>query len=550
MTARILMFSLALTLAMAACSGPAGTNGTPGADGVDGDDGTNGTNGVDGSDRTLDPSLAPLEKMFAALGGREALLATAAFTVDADGTRFIAGEGATPDVAPVAANRYSTTTSVDLANDFARVDTARDITFVFPQPQSYSEIARGELGAVDGIEHAFGFPTGAMSADRAAAFRKQLRLMQPLVLARAIAEDETIASDGGEALIGRQLFHVVLVDNDVAPIEVYVDTKTGEIARVLTKENDYFARDVALEAIFLDWQPTDGAALFAPVEAFLVKDGELLVAESRATTTVTSLDAAVFEFPADATPVANEALAERGERSSQHHYTLQSFGLPTDGIEAPFTPVVVQPGIVHLLGLSHNALVIEQSAGLVIVDAPLYDERAEAILAEVATRFPGKPVTHVIASHFHEDHVSGIRTLLGATNAALVVSETTEAFWRDILAASSTIVPDALAENPRTVDIVIVPDGGSIVIADALRPVTVNDIANGHANDLLLPVADDVAFSVDIYSPGNGAVPFASAQLRDALVELGLDNDTLRIVGGHGGATQTFAELEDAIDAL
>ncbi len=547
-TARIL--TLSLTLTIAACTGPAGTNGingTNGTDGTDGTDGVNGTDGDDGLDRVLDPSLSPLDKMFTALGGRDTLLAASGFTVDADGTRFIAGEGLTPEGEPVAANRYSTTTSVDLANDFARVDTARDITFVFPQPQSYAEIARGELGVVDGIEHAFGFPTGAMSADRAAAFRKQLRLMQPLLLARTIAEGESLVSDGGEALIGRQLFHVLVVEDDVAPIDIYVDTDTGEIARIATVENDYFARDVALEVIYLDWQPTSGA-LFAPAEAFLVKDGELLVAETRSVTTIGEQNG--FEFPVGAAPVANDALAERGARSHQYHYTLQSFGLPLDGVEGPFASVVVRPGVVQLLGVTHNALVIEQANGLVVVDAPLYDERAEAILAEVATRFPGKPVTHVIASHFHEDHVSGIRTLLGATNASLVVSETTEAFWRDILRASSTIVPDALAENPRTVDIVTVADGGSIVLADALRPVTVNDIENGHANDLLVPVADDVAFSVDIYSPGNGAVPFASAQLRDALIGLGLDGGTLRIVGGHGGATHTFAELESAIDSL
>jgi glyoxylase-like metal-dependent hydrolase (beta-lactamase superfamily II) len=449
------------------------------------------------------------------------------------------------------ANEYSTTTSVDVTQDFARVDTARDIGFLFTGlSQTFSEIAQGGLGAVDGVESAFGFPTGAMSPDRAAAFRKQLRLLHPLLLARAIAEDATIVSDGGEAVLGRLLFHVLVVDDAVAPIEVYVDAQTGEIARVATVENDYMHRDVPLEAIYLRWEPA--GALRAPREAYLVKDGEILIAEDREVATVDpSFAATLFDFPAGTTPVADAELALRGERSHQFHYTFQAFGLPFDGVEGPFTANPLTPSVVHLLGQTHHSLVVEQANGLVVIDAPLYDERAEAILAELATRFPGKPITHVVASHFHEDHVSGIRTLLGATDAALVVSERTAGFWREILGASSTIVPDALALNPRNVEILTVEAGGNLIIDDATNPVTLDNLVNFHAADLLMAYTPDadVAFIVDIYSPGNGAFPFVTAQFRDALVAAGLDSPTLRIVGGHGGLGD-FAQLESDIDAL
>jgi glyoxylase-like metal-dependent hydrolase (beta-lactamase superfamily II) len=535
-----------------ACGGPPGEPGADGEDGAAGAPGADGSDGRDGADRVLDPALAPIDKMFAALGGRDAVLAVDGIEVDATGVRFIAGEGPDPAAEPAVANEYSTTTSIDLGQDFARVDTAREVRFLFAgNEQTFAEIAQGDRGAVDGVESAFGFPTGAMSPDRAAAFRKQLRLLHPLLLARAIAEDETIARDGGDAVLGRLLFHVLVVDDAVAPIEIYVDAQTGEIARVATVENDYMHRDVAFETLYLRWEPA--GTVRAPREVYLVKDGEILVAEDRE---VASIDpqfaGTLFDFPAGANPVTNAELALRGERSHQFHYTFQAFGLPFDGIEGPFTANALTPSVVHLVGQSHHSLVVAQQNGLIVIDAPLYDERAEAILTELGTRFPGKAITHVVASHFHEDHVSGIRTLLGATNASLVVSAHTADFWRGILSARSTIVPDALAENPRNVEIVTVPPSGTLTLPDATNPVTLNNLTNFHAADLLMAYtpAADVAFIVDIYSPGNGAFPFVTAQFRDALVAADFDSPTLRIAGGHGFGTATFAQLESDIAAL
>lgn len=549
--AKTLAAMVSMTTAIA-CSGPAGAPGAAGKDGAPGEDGAAGAPGADGEDRVLDPTLAPLDKMFAALGGRDAVLALEGIEVDATGVRFIAGQGPDPAAEPAVANAYATTTSLDLGQDFARVDTAREVRFLFAGTiQTFAEIAQGDRGAVDGIESGFGFPTGAMGPDRAAAFRKQLRLMHPLLLARAIAADETIVRDGGEAVLGRLLFHVLVVDDAVAPIEVYVDAQTGEIARVATVENDYMHRDVPLEAIYLRWEPA--GTVRAPREAYLVKDGEILVAEDREVAVVDpTFDAALFDFPAGANPAVDADLALRGERSHQFHYTGQGFGLPFDGIEGPFTANALTPSVVHLVGQTHHSLVVEQQNGLVVIDAPLYDERAEAILDELGTRFPGKSITHVVASHFHEDHVSGIRTLLGATNASLVVSAHTADFWREILAAPSTIVPDALAANPRNVAIITVPPSGTLTLPDATNPVTLNNLTNFHAADLLMAYTPDadVAFIVDIYSPGNGAYPFVTAQFRDALVAATFDSPTLRIAGGHGFGTATFAQLESDIAAL
>jgi alkyl sulfatase BDS1-like metallo-beta-lactamase superfamily hydrolase len=53
---------------------------------------------------------------------------------------------------------------------------------------------------------------------------------------------------------------------------------------------------------------------------------------------------------------------------------------------------------------------IEQMPHSVLaVEAPLYDEYTRGALVQVNEAFPGKPLTSVVATHFHYDHIGGIR---------------------------------------------------------------------------------------------------------------------------------------------
>src|SRR5690606_31297787 len=129
-----------------------------------------------------------------------------------------------------------------------------------------------------------------------------------------------------------------------------------------------------------------------------------------------------------------------------------------------------------------------------------------------------------------------IREVLGRTQANLVVHESTESFWRDLLAQPSTLKPDALEQNPREVAIQTVPEGGELTIPDAVNPVTLYHLATDHAADMLLtyqPTSNSV-FVVDIYSPGNGA-QLGAADLAASIAEHEIPTEGLRIVGGHGG---------------
>jgi hypothetical protein len=182
-----------------------------------------------------------------------------------------------------------------------------------------------------------------------------------------------------------------------------------------------------------------------PRKLRLARGGHTLLDENVTSVEVNgSFDADTFVFPNGAMPVFDQERFDRGELTHQWYYLLDSIGLPFNGIDTAITPRVLAEGVLQLNGGSHHSFLVEQAAGVVLVDAPFYEDRGRALSQYIASNFPGKPITHVVASHFHEDHTAGIREVLGSNpTAQLVVHESVRDTWRTILAAPSTLRPDA-----------------------------------------------------------------------------------------------------------
>lgn len=105
-------------------------------------------------------------------------------------------------------------------------------------------------------------------------------------------------------------------------------------------------------------------------------------------------------------------------------------------------------GVWLLAGGSHNSVLIEMRDHSILVEAPLYDGRSLAVLAEAQRLAPGKPVRYVINSHHHFDHSGGLRAAVAA-GATLVVSERARSWFERVLANSNRISPDAMARSGR-----------------------------------------------------------------------------------------------------
>lgn len=557
-----LIFAASLS-ALVACEGPTGpagndgtngangTNGTAGMNGMNGMDGMAGTDGRDGRDVSVDPSLSPVEKIAAGFGGMEALVGLYAYRMEVSTRRFADGEAFTFDGRPVPSNTTTTTISVDLSGNQIREDVARSLTFFgFPNPQTYTIYIKQGTGYVDGVESAFGLPTGDLLSDGVAALLKEHDLLNPHhILQQAVIRTER-TSDGGLAVLDGSLHHLVVVFDEAHPITFWVNAQTGRITKATTIENSPLLRDVELTVFYLGWQSwEDGEAAF-PKQVILALGDQVLYEETRTRIEINrTWPVGHFDLPAGAMPMFDQEAAFRGAKQSEFHQGFQAIGIRIDGLQTFVMPQEVSPGVWFLGGGTHNSIAVEQQNGIVILEPPLYEERTNAILDWARTQFPTKPVTHVAITHHHHDHAGGVRAF-AAAGAQIVVHESTIEFFQKVLAAPSTIIPDALAGHPVHATILGVPPDDTLTLPDAVRPVSFLGVSNTHADDMIaayVPSAQ-LIFESDLFNPQLPAFPGSPfpAQLYDSLVADGFDATAVSTVaGGHGGIA-TFDELRIA----
>ena len=107
-------------------------------------------------------------------------------------------------------------------------------------------------------------------------------------------------------------------------------------------------------------------------------------------------------------------------------------------------------GVYYLTGTSHHSLAIEMNDHIVIVDLPLNEERARAVVAKAKELIPNKPVRYVITSHHHWDHLGGIRTAMDE-GATIVTHQSNKAFLERVAKTPHTLVPDRLATSKKAV---------------------------------------------------------------------------------------------------
>ena len=486
------------------------------------DESMEGMEGMEGDDHSMGIT-SPLDEAIEGLGGADALENLSSITIESAILRFANGEGPEPNFQTDAPSEMTLSMAYDVQGDNLRLDYVRTTA-----PAEYSEIISGNLGYIVGRDARFGNSEGANHpSDRVASSRRQQRLLNPHLLLRdALVESALFTHRGAEIIDGVE-HRVLILEDDVAPIALFTNSETGTISRLETMENDFWLRDVLIQVNYADWQSTSNGLLF-PNQVSITMDGISLHDETRSSVQVnTALDAAMFDFPEGADPTFDADLALGGEKSSQSIQLFSARGFPQMLGLTFISPQELAPGIFHLGGSSHNSLVVEQANGIVVVEAPLYPERSEAVIAWIESQFPDKPITHVIASHHHRDHSSGLRAYV-ALGATVVMGEGAQEVFDDIFARPSTIVPDALSQSQTAPVIQGVTVGSPLDIPDSERPVKVVAITSGHASDTVFAyVGGDIVFMGD----GNAQVP----ELRAAVEELGLSVSTY--AGGHGAAT-------------
>lgn len=508
--------------------------------------------GADGTDGAPAPGpqplddLSTLEKAFVGIGGAQQLQTLESYTTTATGLRFIAGEGFRFDEDSVPASTFEFSLRHSIASDRLRIDYKRNILFAGAVDLEYSEIVDGHFGYVEGIDSLFGEfgSTTEMPSSRTAAVNRQVWLTNPHLILQEIQSNPDMAQEAGVALFGGELHDLLEVEDEVAPITLWVHQGTGEIAKLETTENHHVLRDSAIEVVYADWQQSEVGPSY-PRDVFISKAGQLVHQETREDVAASAeLADSLFAFPDGAKPVHDEALAAWGRANHQFHQEYTSLGFPIDRQETFVDAAMLSSGVWFLGGGNYNSLLLERENDLVLVEAPLYPARSVAIAAWAAAQFPEKSIGVVISTHHHADHVGGLREF-AAAGATIVASEKSATLYRKIMSARSTITPDTMAQAPVTAAFQWIGDE-TVRLEDGVLDIAIVPIATRHAGDMVIVHVPSIGlvFNSDLFEPGVTELPPNQAQgllSPDEAADFLAAVNTLPgappsvLVGGHGG---------------
>jgi glyoxylase-like metal-dependent hydrolase (beta-lactamase superfamily II) len=164
-------------------------------------------------------------------------------------------------------------------------------------------------------------------------------------------------------------------------------------------------------------------------------------------------------------------------------------------------------GVWFLAGGSHNSVAIEMKDHVILVEAPLYDGRALAVISEVRKLVPGKPLRYVVNSHHHFDHSGGLRAAVGE-GAAIIAERQSKPWYEKSFANANRIAPDRLAKSGRKVS--VVPVNEKLVLDDGARKVEVHRLRPSDHVDTFLMVylpKEKLLVQADAFTPGPPGSP-------------------------------------------
>lgn len=491
------------------------------------------------------PARLYVDSALAALGGREALLSLQSQRLVSHGENFEPEQTLRPGMEPRQVSTFTCTLIRDLATGRLRYEWQRETLYPFPLTWRYTEIINGDHGAIIGTDGARSPKRRPISAARMTARRKELSRAPVSVLLTALVRSSSFLRLADQMIRGRPNI-VVSFDDGGLLVIMAIDEQTRLLTKVEFLDSDPVYGDTQNELFFDDWRQV--GTLKMPFELTYRVNGHVVMVE-HIDTIENDIDLSDVDFtvPEDLAEV-DERDDSRGRHSSHWLWRRIALASPLDEEQTKVELTEVAKGIFHVTGGTHHSVAIEMTDHLIVGDAPLYEERSQAVLAALAKHFPGKPVRFLVNTHFHNDHSGGTRAYLAA-GATLIAGKVTEDFFRRMAAAPHTRVPDSLQKDPKPLAFEAV-EMEKKELTDGNRTVEIYPVENSHAEGMLIIYApkEKLLYVTDLFSPGAARQPPVwPGELLSAIQRFGLQVE--RIVGGHGNKVGTLAELRQASTA-
>jgi glyoxylase-like metal-dependent hydrolase (beta-lactamase superfamily II) len=209
----------------------------------------------------------------------------------------------------------------------------------------------------------------------------------------------------------------------------------------------------------------------------------------------------------------------------------------------------VANGVWYLTGGTHHSVAVEFRNYIALIECPLNDERALAVVDTVKKTIPNKPIRYVINTHHHFDHLGGLRAC-AAEGATIITHADNKPYYEKIWALPHSLVPDHLEKKAAKPVIEAVAD--KRVLTDGTRTLEIHHLqGSDHAATMLIGYVpqEKVLIEADVYNPAPAGAPAGpvvreNVNLYQNIEQLKLD--VQQITPLHGRLV-TIADLRQAV---
>lgn len=452
-----------------------------------------------------------------AMGGLEALQKIADVTRELSGTRADEGQGMDPVlprvVNPPATNHPRIKSLRDVRGQ-RTLDETEDVIFG-GQPIKVRSITAGTTAfSVFEVTKNLRFPVASASALRAGRFRRYPETLMFVARNRP----ETLRWQAVGDFEGRPQNIISFADIDGTEVALYFDSKTSFLTKTELLSDDQVLGDITLETIYSDWRIVEKLTL-----PFHITDRIGGAVQQDLQTSSITLNThppdSLFDMP--------EGYAK------------------IDPVQPIPTVKKLADGVYAILG-PYNSVFVVFKEYVLVLEAGLNNRYAQASIAEIKKIAPDKPIRYLVSTHFHFDHLGGVRSYI-AEGATIVTTATAKTIIQNIAAAPHVMRPDELSSHPKPAFVETFKD--KRVFDDGSQRVELYQISNPHVGEMIIAYLpkEKLLFEadmLDIHEAGTSPAGNDTVDLAEQLKKLGLNVERIIPVHGRMG---TMADLEQAL---
>jgi len=453
-----------------------------------------------------------------AMGGAKALAAVKTVILDADAETYPRLQTPTPDP-PYEHQKLHELVTYDLENSKISIDqTFHSAAF---DGANRFVVINGEGNNFDLRAHTVTPLTGQTATGPQ--IGQYYRRLPNLILNTALGRTQTLRYLGEEKFNGKPHDVITFVHTDGTQMAIYVDRASHLVSKYELIYPDALNGDEASEIVYDGYTTSNGVKV--PTGWTFRQAGQ---------------EVGKFHYKVQINPKLEE----------------RAFANDTTGF-AKLTPVSTNPKLT-VEKLAENVYVLQNVAPgynmlavgfpdyIFVMKAPLNSATTETAIGRIKELMPNKPIKYVSVSHFHNDHMGGIRSFVA--EGATVIATAGNAGVLNSYANAP--LKDALAKSPKKLQLETL-QGTKRVLTGGDETVEIYNIGNPHAKDMLVAYLpkERVLFQGDLFLASFEDNPIGPAQeatidMANKVKQLGLQVDKIAAVHGR---TTTSQELADSL---